>query len=375
MADKDYYDILGVPKTATADEIKKAFRKAARKHHPDAGGSEERFKELNEAYEVLSDDEKRKQYDEYGRYFGGNMPPGGAGPGGAGYPGGYPGGGFPGGASYQTVDMGDLGDLFGNLFGGAAGGGRRSSAHRGTDLQYDLTLSFDEALRGTSTKVDVKRTETCGTCKGSGAKPGTSPTTCPACNGSGHVSQGQGVFGFSRPCPRCGGSGRIVESPCQTCKGKGKVVRAKPLTVNIPPGVSDGGKLRFAGKGEPGSGGGPAGDLYVVTHIHPHKYFSRDGADVVLDLPVTIAEAALGAEVTVPTPDGGKVKLKVAPGTTDGKVLRVPGKGAPKLKGKGSGDLKVRVKLAVPQKLTAEQKELLRRFESSRDEDVRAHIA
>ncbi len=372
MADKDYYDILGVPKTATADDIKKAFRKAARKHHPDAGGSEERFKELNEAYEVLSDDEKRKQYDEYGRYFGGNMPPGG----GAGAPGaGWPGGGFPGGASYQTVDMGDLGDLFGNLFGGGGTTGRRSAAHRGADLQYDLTLSFDEALRGTSTKVDVKRTETCGTCKGSGAKPGTSPTTCPTCNGTGHISQGQGVFGFSRPCPRCGGSGKIVESPCPTCKGKGKVVRVKPLTVNIPPGVTDGGKLRFAGKGESGTGGGPAGDLYVLTHIKPHPYFSRDGADVVLDLPVTIVEAALGAEVTVPTPDGGKVKLKVAPGTADGKVLKVPGKGAPKLKGKGNGDLRVRVKIAVPAKLTAEQQEMLRRFESSRDENVRAHIA
>ena len=376
MAEKDYYDILGVPRTATADEIKKAFRKAARKHHPDAGGSEERFKELNEAYEVLSDDEKRKQYDEYGRYFGGNRQPGGPGGSGAGWPGGVPGGGFPGGASYQTADIGDLGDLFGNLFGGGGmGGSRRASAHRGADLQYDVTLSFDEALNGTSTKADVRRTETCATCKGSGAKPGTSPITCPTCNGTGHVSEGQGVFGFSRPCPRCGGSGRIVETPCQTCKGKGKVVRVKPLTVNVPPGVTDGGKLRFAGKGEPGSGGAPAGDLYVVTHIKPHAYYTRDGADVVMDLPVTIVEAALGAEVTVPTPDGGKVKLKVAPGTADGKVLRVPGKGAPKLKGKGSGDLKVRVKIAVPAKLTSEQKELLKQFQSSRDENVRAHIA
>jgi molecular chaperone DnaJ len=376
MSAKDYYDLLGVPRTATADEIKKAFRKQARKHHPDAGGSEDRFKEINEAYEVLSDEEKRRQYDEYGRYFAGGMPPGGPGgpgPGGTGFPGG--GGGF----QYQTVDMGDLGDLgdlFGNLFSGAGGnvGSRRSSARRGTDLQYDLTLSFDEALKGVSTKVDVKRTEPCGTCKGSGAKPGTSPTTCPTCNGSGHVTQGQGVFGFSRTCPRCGGSGRIIETPCQTCRGKGSVVKVKPLTVNIPPGVTDGGKLRFAGKGEPGSGGGPAGDLYVVTHIRPHAYYTRDGADVLLDLPVTITEAALGAEVTVPTPDGAKVKLKIPAGTRDGKVLRVPGKGAPKLKGKGAGDLKVRVALVVPQKLTSEQKELLKRFESSRKEDVRAHI-
>lgn len=371
MADKDYYDILGVPRSASADDIKKAFRKQARKHHPDAGGSEERFKEINEAYEILSDDEKRTQYDEYGRYFGGNMPPGGAGA-----PGGWPGGGFPGGASYQTVDMGDLGDLFGNLFGGgaAAGGGRRASAHRGSDLQYDLTLSFEEALKGTSTKVDVQRAEACAACKGTGARPGTMPVTCPTCQGAGTVSQGQGMFGFSRPCPRCGGKGTIVEDPCQVCKGKGSVVRNKPLTVNIPPGVTDGGKLRFAGKGEPGTGGGPAGDLYVLTHIRPHAYYTREGADVVMDLPVSIAEAALGTEVTVPTPDGTRVKLKVAAGTADGKVLKVPGKGAPKLKGKGNGDLKVRVKIAVPGKLTAEQKELLRRFESSRDEDVRAHI-
>lgn len=376
MAEKDYYDILGVPRTATADEIKKAFRKQARKHHPDAGGSEAKFKEINEAYEILSDEEKRKQYDTYGRYFGGNVPPGGPGASGAGRPGGgFPGGGFPGGASYQTVDMGDLGDLFGNLFGGGADTSRRTSAHRGADIQYDLTLSFEEALKGTSTKVDVKRTETCATCKGTGAKPGTSVTTCPTCSGTGHVTQGQGVFGFSRPCQRCGGTGTVVEHPCTTCKGKGQVVRVKPLTVNIPPGVTDGGKLRFAGKGEPGTGGAPAGDLYVITHIRPHAFFTRDGADVVLDLPVTITEAALGAQVMVPTPDGGKVKVKIPAGTTDGKVLRVPGKGAPKLKGRGTGDLKVRVRIDVPKKLTSEQKELLKKFESLRTDDVRAHIA
>lgn len=376
MAEKDYYDILGVPRTATADEIKKAFRKQARKHHPDAGGSEAKFKEINEAYEILSDEEKRKQYDTYGRYFGGNVPPGGPGASGAGRPGGgFPGGGFPGGASYQTVDMGDLGDLFGNLFGGGADTSRRTSAHRGADIQYDLTLSFEEALKGTSTKVDVKRTETCATCKGTGAKPGTSVTTCPTCSGTGHVTQGQGVFGFSRPCQRCGGTGTVVEHPCTTCKGKGQVVRVKPLTVNIPPGVTDGGKLRFAGKGEPGTGGAPAGDLYVITHIRPHAFFTRDGADVVLDLPVTITEAALGAQVMVPTPDGGKVKVKIPAGTTDGKVLRVPGKGAPKLKGRGTGDLKVRVRIDVPKKLTSEQRELLKKFESLRTDDVRAHIA
>jgi len=372
-ARKDYYDILGVPKNASTDDIKKAFRKQARKHHPDAGGSEERFKEINEAYDVLSDPEKRKQYDEYGQYFGGNVPPGGAGwPGAAGAGGAGP---FGGGYQYTTVDMGDLGDLFGDVFAGF--GGRRSrqaSARRGNDLQYDLTLSFDEALTGVSTKVEVKRTESCSACGGTGAAPGTSPVTCTTCGGSGHVSQGQGMFAFSRPCPRCGGSGTMIETPCPTCKGKGTVTRVKPVTVNVPPGVTDGGKLRFKGKGEPGTGSGPAGDLYVVTHIRPHAYYTRDGADVVLDLPVTLPEAALGTQVTIPAPDGTKVKLKIKPGTQDGTVLRIRGKGAPRLKGKGSGDLKVRVAVQVPTALTAEQKELLKRFESSRDEDVRAHI-
>lgn len=369
---KDYYDILGVSRTASADEIKKAFRRQARKHHPDAGGSEERFKELNEAYEVLSDTEKRAQYDQFGQYFGGNVPPGAGGPGAGGWT-----GSGPGGFSYTTnVDMGDLGDLFGNLFGGAAQAGRqRSSARRGVDLQYDVTLTFEEALNGISTKVDVKRAETCATCSGSGAKPGTSPVTCPTCNGTGHTTQGQGLFGFSRPCARCGGTGKIVEHPCPTCKGKGSVTRVRPVTVNVPAGVTDGSKLRFKGKGEPGSAGGPAGDLYVVAHVKPHPYYTRDGADVVMDLPVTFAEAALGTEVTVPTPDGSKMRLKIAEGTQDGKVLRVPGKGAPKLKGKGNGDLKVRVKVAVPRKLTKKQRDALEAFAAIESENVRAHIS
>jgi molecular chaperone DnaJ len=376
-ATKNYYDILGVKKDASADEIKKAFRRLARKHHPDAGGSEEKFKELNEAYEILSDTEKRAQYDQYGQYFGGNMPPGSGAPGGAGWP---PGG--AGGFQYEVNlgDLGDLGDVFGSMFGGGgarAGGATRTrgkQAQRGRDLTYEVTLDFDEALAGVSTKVDVQRAEQCTTCKGSGAKPGTSPTTCPTCGGSGHVSQGQGLFGISRTCPRCSGSGTIVEHPCTTCKGKGRVVRVKPVTVNVPPGVTDGGKLRFKGKGEPGQGGAPAGDLYVVTHIRPHPYFTRDGADVVMELPISIAEAALGTDVTIPVPGGGKVKLKVAPGTQDGTVRRITGKGAPRLKGKGHGDLKVRTKVVVPEKLTAEQKELLKRFASAREDDLRAHI-
>ena len=361
----NYYDLLGVPKSASADEIKKAFRKLSRKHHPDAGGAEEKFKEINEAYQVLSDPEKRKQYDQFGQYFGGNAPPGAGGPG-PGWPGGA---GAPGGFSYQTVDLGGIGDLFGSVF----SGGGKPRAQRGADLTYEVTLSFDEALHGVSTKVDVQRTESCATCRGTGAAPGTSPTTCPVCGGSGHVSQGQGLFGFSRPCARCGGSGRIVEKPCTTCRGKGAVVRVRPVTVQVPAGVTDGGKIRFKGKGEPGASGGPAGDLYVTTHIRKHPYFLRDGADVLLDLPVTFAEATLGSEIEVPTPDG-RVKLKVKPGTQTGKVFRLPGKGAARLKGGSRGDMKVRVEVVTPDGLTAEHKELLRRFDSARHDDVRKHL-
>ncbi len=385
MAAKDYYETLGVPKSATAEEIKKAYRRLARKHHPDTGGTEEKFKEIGEAYEVLSDPEKRSQYDQFGAYFGGNVPPGAgsSGAGAGGWPGGAPG---QGGYQYSNVDLGDLGDMFGNLFGGGMPGGAttgssrgkaQASAQRGRDLTYEVSLSFDDALTGVSTKVDVQRTENCPTCHGSGAAPGTSPVTCPVCHGSGHVAEGQGLFSFSRPCPRCGGAGTVIETPCPTCRGKGKVVKTKPVTIQIPPGVTDGGKIRFKGKGEPGSGGGPAGDLYVVTRIKAHPYFTREGADVILELPVTVTEAALGAQLEVPTPGGGRVKLKVAEGTQDGKVYKLPGKGAPRLKGNGSGDMRVRVKLVVPQDLNAEQKELLKRFASSRGEadSVRAHLA
>jgi molecular chaperone DnaJ len=368
MAGKDYYEALGVSRTATTDEIKKAFRKLARKHHPDAGGSEEKFKEINEAYEVLSDTEKRKQYDQFGQYYGEGFKPGaGAGPfGGAGA-----------GGQYQQVNFEDLGDIFGSMFGGGGFGGgaaQQPQARRGRDLQYDLDLTFDESLSGVSTKVDVQRAESCTVCSGTGAAPGTSRTACTTCGGTGAVSQGQGLFGISRPCPRCGGEGTVVEKPCTACRGRGNVTKVKPLTVNIPAGVTDGGKIRFKGKGEPGASGGPRGDLYVVTHVKPHKYFKRDGADIVLELPISMAEAALGAEVTVPTTDG-KVKLKIAPGTSDGKVFRLPGKGAPKLKGSGRGDMKVKAHIVVPKELSAEQKELLKRFESSRKEDVRAGLA
>lgn len=365
----NYYDILGVKKDASADDIKKAFRRLARKHHPDAGGSEEKFKEINEAYEILSDSEKRAQYDQYGQYFGGQMPPSGPGGPGAGWPGGP-------GAGGVHVDVGDLGDIFGSVFGGGGGFGaqRGPQPRRGRDVEVALDLTFDSALKGSSAKVEIERAEQCATCKGTGAKPGTSKVTCSTCSGSGSVSQGQGMFGFSRPCPRCEGSGTVIEQPCAACRGAGKVVRRKPVTVNVPAGATDGGRLRFKGKGESGVNGGPAGDLYVVTRIQPHPYFGRDGADVTMELPVTIAEAALGAQITIPTPDGTKLKLKVPAGTQSGKVFRFKGKGAPKLKGSGTGDLRVKAKVVVPEELTAEQTELLEQFSAMETSDVRSHI-
>lgn len=368
----NYYDILGVKKDATPDQIKKAFRKLARKHHPDVGGDEEKFKEINSAYETLSDTEKRAQYDQYGQYFGGNSPAGRAGPQRG------PGGGYQ---SVNMGDMGDLGDLFGSVFGGGMGGGRGRGARRaqkqparGGDLQLDLDLSFEAAFAGTSTQIEVDRDESCSACKGSGAKPGTSPVTCTTCAGSGHVSEGQGMFGFSRECPRCGGSGSVIESPCATCRGTGAVKKRVPVGVNVPAGATDGGKLRFKGKGASGSNGGPAGDLYVVTRIKPHPYFVREGADVLLELPVSYSEVALGAQITVPTPDGSKVKIKVPPGTKDGAMFRIKGKGAPRLKGAGSGDLKVKVRIDVPKQLTETQREALAALAAEQTEDLRAHI-
>ncbi|MGV8084575.1 MAG: molecular chaperone DnaJ [Coriobacteriia bacterium] len=374
MATENYYDVLGIKKDASADDIKKAFRRLARKHHPDAGGDEEKFKQINEAYEVLSDSEKRAQYDQYGQYFGGNVPPG------YGQAGGYPGGG-PGGYSVNfgdIGDIGDLGDLFGSVFsgggvGGMRGGGRKQP-RRGQDLEMRLDLMFEEAFTGVSTQIEVDREVECTTCGGTGAKPGTSATTCPACGGTGHTADGQGMFAFSRTCARCGGTGEVIEQPCTACRGAGRVMRRQPVSVNVPAGATDGGRLRFKGKGESGVNGGPAGDLYVITHIKPHPYFTRDGADVVLDLPISFTEAALGTEVRIPTPDGSRAKLKIPAGTQSGKTLRLKGKGAPKLKGVGHGDLRVKVKVVTPERLTERQRAALEQLAADQAHDIRAHL-
>ncbi len=370
----DYYKTLGVGKKASDKEIKDAYRKLARKYHPDANpgdkGSEEKFKEVSEAYEVLSNAEKRKQYDTGGMFAGA----GGPGPGFGGFDfGGAP----PGSRSYSYSgdigDLGDLGDIF-NLFGGlGAGGGRRREARKGRDLQADVTISFGEAISGVSIPLTVSGKTVCPTCKGSGAKPGTLPKTCPSCGGRGSVSQNQGPFAFSRPCPACGGRGTVIEQPCETCRGAGAVDMPRNIRVKIPAGIKDGGKVRFSGKGEAASAGGAPGDLYVKVHVKPHKYFKRRNRDLLLDLPITFPEAALGTTVEIPTLDG-KVRLRVPAGTSDGRKFRLRGKGAPKPKGKGHGDMIVTARIVVPKKMTAKEKELVKKLQGLEKEDPRAFL-
>ncbi|MBN1322080.1 MAG: molecular chaperone DnaJ [Thermoleophilia bacterium] len=368
---RDYYDVLGVKKAATQDEIKKAYRKLARKYHPDANPddskAEEKFKEVSSAYEVLSDPQKRKQYDAGPSFFGQGAP-GGAGGGFRGYQGGQPMG-------------GDWADLFGNLFGGGAGGfsgggfgggGRRQQrAERGEDVSVGVRISFEDSLKGVTTKISVPLTVQCDTCRGSGAAPGTAPTTCPQCKGRGVVSQSQGFFALNQPCGRCGGAGTVVEHPCAACGGSGVTRALKKFTVPLPAGVKDGTKIRLRGKGEPGEHGGPAGDLYVIAQVDESPLFERRGSELLVEVPVTMTEAALGATVRVPTPDGS-VALKVPAGTQDGKLLKIKGKGAPKLGGAGKGDLLARINVLIPESLNGEQKELLKKFAQSYKKDPRA---
>jgi len=352
---KDLYETLGVAKGASQDEIKKAYRKLARQYHPDANpgdaSAEERFKEVQSAYDVLSDPEKRTQYDRFGSQNGRGAP----GPGGFNFEG------------FDVSDLGDLGDIFGGLFGGrgrGAGAQQRQRGQRGSDLEVEVRLSFDDSLKGVETTIPVELETACRECNGSGAKPGTAPTLCPECRGRGVISESQGLFALSQPCPRCRGNGTVIEDPCPRCHGSGRERRTKRYTVKIPAGVKDGSRIRLRGKGEAGYGGAEAGDLYVVTRVEPSKLYTRRGDDLVVDVPVTYAEATLGAQVKVPTPDG-EVTVKVKSGTTDGTLLRVKGKGAPKLKGSGRGDVLARVKLAVPKKLNKKQRELIEELQKA----------
>jgi len=350
---KDLYGTLGVSKTASQDEIKKAYRKLARQHHPDANpgdaAAEERFKEVQQAYDVLSDSEKRKQYDRFGSANGR----------------GGPGGGFNFSTEgFDISDLGDLGDIFSGLFGGRGGRGQQQRGQRGRDLEVEVNLSFEDSLHGVETKIPVELETACRECNGSGAKPGTAPSLCPECKGRGVVSQSQGLFALSQPCPRCRGNGTVIEDPCPKCRGTGRERRTKRYTVKIPAGVKDGSRIRLRGKGEAGYGGAEAGDLFVITRVEPSKTFTRRGDDLVVDVPVALSQASLGAEIKVPTPDG-PVTGKAKPGTLDGTLLSVKEKGAPRRKGSSRGDVLARVKLSVPKKLTKKQRELMEELQKA----------
>ena len=380
--EKDYYQALGVPKNASAGEIKKAYRKLARKNHPDTNpgnkDAEDRFKEVSAAHEVLGDEEKRKQYDQVREVaasgFAG-FPGAGAGPGAGAWTG--PGGqrvrveGFPFGAD---GGVGDLGDLFGGLFGGGGRPGRpsRRGPSRGDDLETEIRVSFEDAMKGVTVPIQIKGPAPCPTCGGSGAEPGTSAITCPECGGSGTIAVNQGPFSMQRTCPTCGGSGRMVEHPCHTCHGSGNVRKTRRFSVKIPAGVKDGARIRVAGRGEPGPPGSRPGDLFVVVRVTPHKTFGRKGADLTLELPVSFTEAALGANIQVPTLNG-PVTLRIPAGTPAGKTFRLRGKGAPKPKG-GSGDLLATVKVDVPSKLSRRQKELLEELRAEQTESPRSSL-
>lgn len=346
---RDYYEVLGVEKAASEQEIKQAYRKLARQNHPDVNpedkGAEERFKEATEAYDVLGDSDKRARYDQFGHA--GTDPNA---------------GGFGGGG-----DFGGFGDIFDMFFGGAGGGGgqRRNGPARGSDLRYDMTIAFEEAAFGVEKEIQIPRHETCNECQGSGAAPGTHPTQCSECRGSGQIKVNQrtpfGMVQTARTCPTCHGEGQTISSPCKVCNGQGQVRNVKPIKVSVPAGSEEGLNLRFSGSGEAGKKGGPAGDLYVVLHVKAHKFFERDGNDIYCEIPITFVQAALGTEMEVPTLDGS-VKMKVPEGTQTGTVFRLRGHGVPYRRGSGRGDQHVRVLVATPTKLTDKQKEILQEF-------------
>ena len=371
--EKDYYAALGVPKNAPAADVKKAYRKLARDLHPDKNpdnkAAEDRFKDVSEAYDVLSDDAKRRDYDEARSLFG-------SGPG-MRSPRGGPAG-QPGGFSFDLGDLlggagggGGIGDVLGGLFGG---GGRTQarSPRRGVDVEAEVTLSFADAVRGVTVPLRLGSRGACDTCSGSGAAPGTSPAVCSACQGAGVTSRNQGGFAFAEPCKACRGSGRVVETPCPTCRGTGETTKERTLTVRVPSGVKDGQRIRLAGRGSPGDRGGPAGDLLVLAHVTPHRVFGRKEEHLTLTLPVTYPEAALGADVSVPTLDG-PVTLRLPPGTANGRTFRVKGRGVPRRAG-GGGDLLVTVEVAVPQKLSDEAREALTHYAQAAPHDPREHL-
>lgn len=340
---RDYYEILGVPRNASEQEVKSAYRKLALKHHPDRNPgdarAEELFKEAAEAYGVLGDPEKRQRFDAYGH----------AGLGGAG-------GGF------DPTIFADFSDILGDFFGFGDVFGRRRGPRRGADLRYNLEISFEEAAFGAETQIRIPRAEPCEKCEGSGAAPGTKPTTCTTCRGAGQVTFQQGFFSVARTCSHCRGTGRIVSEECKTCHGEGQVQNERTLQIKVPPGVDNGSQLRISGEGEAGPVGGPPGDLYVVLRVKDHSLFKRDGAHLFCEIPVSVPQAALGASVEIPTLEGEKTKLSVPEGTQSGSVLRLRGQGVPHLGGRGRGDLHVLVRVVVPTRLSSEQRKLMEKL-------------
>ena len=363
MAKRDYYETLGVARGASADEIKKAYRAKAKELHPDRNAdnpdAEAKFKEVNEAYDVLKDDTKKAAYDRFGH---------------AAFEGGMGGGGGPRGG-FQQGDFASafsdvFEDLFGDFMGGQrGGGGGRSRAQRGSDLRYNLRVSLEEAWSGVQKTVNVPTSVACDTCKGTGAEGGVEPVTCPTCSGMGKVRAQQGFFTVERTCPTCSGAGQIVKNPCRVCAGTGRVEKERALSVNIPAGVETGTRIRLAGEGEAGLRGGPSGDLYIFIEVKDHPIFQRDGVHLFCRVPITIGTAALGGEVEVPTIDGGRSRVKVPAGSQTGKQMRLRAKGMPALRGGGSGDVVIELAVETPVNLTGRQKELLREFEKLSEEN------
>ena len=356
MAKRDYYEILGVTKAVTEPELKSAFRKLAKDHHPDKNpgdkGAEQKFKELAEAYEVLKDPQKRAAYDQFGHaaFEGG---------GGRGGPGGF-------GPDFASSMSDIFDDLFGEFMGGRRPTGQRgrgTGRERGADMRYNEEITLAEAFKGKQSQIRVPTSVRCETCTGTGAKPGTKPSTCPTCAGHGKVRASQGFFTIERTCPSCHGRGEFIEDPCRGCDGSGRITKERTLQVSIPAGVEDGTRIRLAGEGEAGLRGGPAGDLYIFLAIKPHEFFQRDGADVFCRVPIAMTTAALGGNIEVPTLDGGRVKMPVPPGSETGKQFRLKGKGMPVLRSSVQGDMYIQVEVETPKSLTRRQRELLEEFE------------